>query len=166
MADNRPDQSDPFETWEKVQCTPILGQLRNFVLGDFASEGQDVLSRNLGAAGSMLSGGMHAGSGAIGTIVTSASAVTPASQASPNFGAQGGFPGTPGLSGIGTSPTYWRRQPDGPPTYNAAVQGGSPGINAPDFSSGGNHPSQPSGSPGMAPINASDFSSSGGYPSA
>jgi hypothetical protein len=84
------------------------------MLGDPASQGQDVLSRNLGAAGSMQSGGMQAGSGAIGTIVTSTSPVTPALQASPNFGAHGGFPGAPGLSGIGASPTYWQRQPEGP----------------------------------------------------
>jgi hypothetical protein len=134
------------------------------MLGDPASHGQDVRSRNLGAACSMQSSGMQAGSGAIGTIVTSASPVTPASQASPNFGAHGGFPGTPGLSGIGASPTYWQRQTDGPPTYNAVVQGGFSGVNAPDFSSGRNHPNQPSGGPGMAPINASDFSSGGNHP--
>ena len=75
MADIRPDQPAPFETWEKIQRTPILGQLRNYMLGDPASQGQDVISRNLGAADRMPSGGMQTGGGA--TIVTSVSPVTP-----------------------------------------------------------------------------------------
>jgi hypothetical protein len=86
MADMRPDQPNPFETREKVQRTPILGQLRNFMLGDPASEGQDIISRNLGAADRMPSGGMQAGSGATDTIVTSVSPVTPDQQVSPTFG--------------------------------------------------------------------------------
>jgi hypothetical protein len=53
MADIRPDQLSPFEMQEKLRRTPLLGQLRDFVLGVPDTQGPANASRDLGVAGSM-----------------------------------------------------------------------------------------------------------------